>query len=725
MFRLSGAFLLIILYWTAPCFAQETYTLEADQVSRLDNSTYNAKGDVILKVKDIVFNADDITYNIDTEEVHAKGNVKIKSPTQEIEAGEINYNVKTESGKASDIKGFLAPFNYICAKSMERTGATTFTVQDARISTCSGDVPDWSVSMYYGEMEIGGYMNASHATADILNTPLLYAPKLIYPVSTERQTGFLFPKVGFETDKGAFVGLQFYWAPDIDFDATVGLNWFSKRGLQEMAEVRYAESSDNSFYGAFSRIDDAASESDENVRWRAVLNNKYYPIKDLEITLDADHASDYLYMRDYGDFGISDFNRNNKDNMFFEGARIKYYSKFADMSVYYRNDYEFRDNTGEAGYAETRVERAPSVSISKVVTDIPFVIADYNLSFDRVGYNRYSYSPQNSQYTDKWQYNRFDAAATLYVPIDFKAFVFTPYASIRYTRWENSSKDFNSSGYSSPDFGHVRFINSKSAERYSGAAGATLALREIYKDFGFFRHGIQNVLEMKYSPKLDQNGLPDYIENDRVPYYGSISYEIINFLKGKNWLVKLTLDQGYDMLRQEHVMPLEAELLTSYSSYFSNTFKTTYKHSGELAENERRFQYFSDTLNIKPFKGITLTGEYTFDTRISSGSYNTSAKVGASVSFWRFLLEGYNKWQGYNPDLSFKNLVPFEQGASLTYFAECWSLGFEVETQSYDVNMRDGKYKRKEITFYVNFGLRGIGGSRIQFKKSNDESLVN
>ena len=703
--------------------AQETYNLEADYVSR-NESIYTAEGNVVLKVNDMVFTADKITYNKNTDDINAVGNVKLKSTTQEIEADEIDYNLKTESGKAENIKGFLSPFNYICAKSMERTSETTFTVQGARISTCSGDIPDWSVSMYYGEMELGGYMNASHATADILNTPLIYVPKLVYPVSTERQTGFLFPKIGYDTDKGAFFGLQFYWAPDINFDTTVGFNWFSKSGLHEMIEMRYAQSSENNFYGAFSRIDDQESQSDENIRWRGILDNTYFPIKNLEININADHASDYLYMRDYSDFDISDFNRHSKDNMFFEEARIKYYSKYADIALFYRNDYEFRDNTTTAGYIKTKVERSPSFHISKIVTDIPFVIADYSLAFDRVSYSQYSYSLDDSKYTNQWQYNRLDAATTLYVPINFSTFIFTPYSSIRYTRWENSDKNFNSDNYSNIDFGQVRYINSDTAERYSGSVGATIALREIYRNFGFFRHSIQNMVEMKYSPELLQNGLPNYIENDRIPYYGSITYEMINFLKAKKWQAKLTLEQEYDVLRDDPVRPLEAELGITVP-YVTNNFKTIYKYTGELVNNERRFQYFSNTLTIRPTKKIRLKAEYTFDTRIRSDRYNTSATLAASMSFWKFILEGSNKWQGYNPDVSLKNLVSVEQEASITYMAECWNLGFEVEANTYNVNTRAGKHRQKEITFYLVFGIKGIGDTRMQFKKTEDESDIN
>lgn len=707
---------ILIIFLPTISFSQEKYILNADKVTRIDEDRFSASGDVELKTKDIIFHADYIEYNTKTEEVYAKGNAKVNSPTQELEADEFTYNIKNETGSGVNIKGFIPPFNFICAKSMNRTSETTFTVQDARISTCKGDIPDWSFFLYHGELELGGYLNANHTTADILNTPLIYTPKLIYPVYTERQTGLLFPKIGSDTDKGAFLGLQFFWAPTIDFDMTFGLTWFSKSGIQQLIETRYAYDSNSNFYGAFSRIEDNATESNEFVRWRVVLDNVYYPIDDLEISLNANHVSDFKYMRDFGDFDISEINRKNNDNIFFEEARIKYYNPFANISAAYRNDYQYRDNK-DIGYTKTRVERPYSFNISQIIADIPFIFLDYDLSYDRVTQTSYNYDNINDEkISHQWQYNRFDAAATLYVPLDLKILTFTPYASIRYTRWDNSSKKFNKEDYYSPDFGQVRYMGT-SAERYWGSAGATLAFREIYKDYGSFRHGIQNLLELKYSPKLIQNGLPNYIENDVLNYYGSISYKFINFLKGKNWGLKLLLEQGYDMLHEDRALPLEIELYLYYSPYITNTFKTTYKHTGELKDNEKRFQYFTNTLTIKPIKYINLFGEYTYDTRISEGSENTGARVGLTLNLWRFTLAGSVKWLGYNENVSHKNLAPYEQSASISYNADCWNLGFEVDAKNYDTIYRDGKYREKEIIFYVVFGFKGIGDTRSQFSK--------
>lgn len=715
-------FILLFILYPIITIAEDKFTLNADQVTRIDEDTFSASGDVELKNSKITFYADYLEYNIKTEEIYAKGNAKVISSQQELEADELTYNMKTETGSGVNIKGFIPPLNYVCAKSFERTSETTFIIHEARISTCSGNIPDWSIFMHSGEMDLEGYIEANHSTADILNTPLIYSPKLMYSVNNERQTGLLFPLVGSDDIKGAFFGLQFFWAPTIDFDMTFGLTWFSNSGLQQLIEARYAYDSQSNFYAAFSRIEDNASQSNEFVRWRVVLDNVFYPIDDLEISLNANHVSDYKYMRDYEDFDISDIDRKNKSNMFFEDFSIKYFNRFANISASYKNNYQYRDNAN-IGYKKSRIELPYSFDIGQIITDIPFVFLDYNLSYDRVTQTEYDFDNKDEIVTDQLQYNRFDAGATLYVPIDLRAVVFTPYASISYTRWDNVSVPFDTNNYYSSDFGQVRYLGT-SAERYWGSAGASLAFKEIYRDFGSFRHGIQNLLTLDYSPKLLQDGLPNFIENDRLDYYGKISYEFINFLKGKDWDTKLTLNQGYDVLYEDQALPLKAELYFRYSSYISNTFTTEYKHTGELKENEKRFQYFTNNLRISPIKYFSIYGEYTYDTRIGDTGFNTSAAVGVTINVWRFVLTASSKWQGYNSDISFSNLLPYEHSASLLYNADCWHIGVQVDAENYDTIYRDGKYRQQDITFYITFGLKGIGDTETQFSKIEERRKI-
>ena len=477
-------FLIFLLFFHTNIYAQVnntdiSYVLEADQVTKIGENTYEAIGNVELQAKGLTITAEKIIYNSKTTEVQASGTVKIESPEQKLEAGKIVYNLNAETGTAEDIQGFLAPFNYLCAKNMNKTGPTTFTVTDAKISACSGSVPEWSLSMYEGKLDIDGYMQLNHATVNIYDSPFVYVPKFFYPVSSNRKTGFLMPNIGYDETMGAMGNFQYFIAPDVNYDFTIGLGLYSERGVQEQFEARYAHSEESKFYIAAEHIKDFGSEADTQSRWRATLKNQYMPVDNLYINLNGDYVSDYLYTRDYDDYSISMFNEENYQNMFFGEFKLKYVNDYIDTQIYYRRDMLYRDTT--TGYTQNQLVRMPSIRVNKIVKEIPYVFLEYDLSYDRlVSKNtQYYHTTQNKPKEEtEWAMNRFGAYGRLYAPIDAKVLTITPSAYIGYIRWQDSTLPFNFNDYYSPDFGGIYTLNESTAEKYWGGADLTLTVKE-------------------------------------------------------------------------------------------------------------------------------------------------------------------------------------------------------------------------------------------------------
>ena len=262
MYRLVFFLCMVFIYNIS--YAQlddEEYILEADKVTRIGDNLYEAEGNVSLKGMGLTITSEKMIYNSATSQVQAEGTVIIESPEQKLEAEKIDYNMKKETGTAENIQGFIAPFNYLCAKTMNKTGPTTFTVKDAKISACSGKVPEWSLSMYEGKLDLDGYMQLNHATVNVVDSPFVYVPKFFYPVSSNRKTGFLMPLIGYSEKMGAIGNFQYYIAPDVNYDFTLGVGLYSERGVMEEAEARFALDDKSSFYVAAEHIKDYDSDS--------------------------------------------------------------------------------------------------------------------------------------------------------------------------------------------------------------------------------------------------------------------------------------------------------------------------------------------------------------------------------------------------------------------------------------------------------------------------------
>ncbi len=706
--------IILVISMFSFAYANDQFVLVADSVVKSDNDTLEATGNVTLKTKDTVFSSDRLSYNSKTKQIDATGNVKIKSDTQSLEADSFTYNIETETGKAKSVKGFLEPSNFICAEEFEKTGDVTFSVLNARISTCEGDIPDWSIQMYKGEYEIEGYLNAEHATADIKNSPLIYLPKLVYPVATKRKSGFLLPNIGIDSEKGAFANIKYFWAPTDNFDTTLGTTLFSKSGIQQQVEIRYADSADSNLYTVFNRIDDQTSLSNELSRWHLISVNKYTFFDNFEMNLNIDLTSDYLYTRDFNKYDLVDeaYAHDNKENMFYAEFQSGYYSKYADIIFYTRTDKQYRDSGN--GHQITSLTQTPSINVSKTIPLFSSFVLAYQLAYDSLAYDTSSYNTQVTGQTDI-SYDRFLGDVELFLPIDIKFATLTPSVEFDYTYWFNTSEPFNIvSEYKQP-FSGIAKASETSAYRYQTSSALSLNIKELYKEYPLFRHSIQNIVKLQYSPNLLHTGIPALTDIEMERKDSGITYEMINFFSSKKWNAYISLSQTYDWLQTGDMLPINIKSSFSINDIVTNYSEIKYKHSGKLSANEQRLQYLTNTANINIFNHATLVAIYTFDSTIQSGSNNTDLEFRLYTNIWRFSLGGFYRWAGYNAEASVANLLPSSQGATAIYHDDCWSLGFEFEVDNHEIITQTGKQNRDEFTFYLNFTLKGIGGSRIEF----------
>ena len=66
-------------------------------------------------------------------------------------------------------------------------------MHQGEFTTCGFDHPDWTFKAKDVDLTVGGYATASNTTFSVLGHPLLYIPWGVFPVKTERQSGFLLP----------------------------------------------------------------------------------------------------------------------------------------------------------------------------------------------------------------------------------------------------------------------------------------------------------------------------------------------------------------------------------------------------------------------------------------------------------------------------------------------------------------------------------------------------
>jgi len=239
----------------------EPVTWKADNQEKQGN-IYKLIGNAEIDFRTYVLKADEMTYNSETGEATATGHVSLDGgPHDEhITATNGTYNVNTDFGKFYNVVGSTGakmrgravvlttsnPFLFT-GKEVDKEGRDKFIVRDGRVTSCKLPNPKWTFNAGKVVVIPGENARIYHTTFHLFGLPVFYFPFVEHPVERlPRQTGFLIPHIGNSTQKGMIFGEGFYWAINRSTDATIGAEYYSRRGWAQRAEFR-ARPSDSSF----------------------------------------------------------------------------------------------------------------------------------------------------------------------------------------------------------------------------------------------------------------------------------------------------------------------------------------------------------------------------------------------------------------------------------------------------------------------------------------------
>jgi LPS-assembly protein len=211
------------------------------------------QGNVDIKYGESRVLADVVVLNTETGEGTAEGNVRFEDPQQEIIAERADFNLFSRVGTlyeaSGSLKGTSPPQKrgeprqpvtfYFAAERVVRESEVRYRIRQGNLTTCVGSSPAWHFKARDSNVEMEGYAHLSHATFWIKNVPVFYTPYFVYPTKTERATGVLSPNFGTSDKLGFFLDNRFFWAINEQSDATIGVDYLSKRGIRPSLEYRY------------------------------------------------------------------------------------------------------------------------------------------------------------------------------------------------------------------------------------------------------------------------------------------------------------------------------------------------------------------------------------------------------------------------------------------------------------------------------------------------------
>jgi len=494
-----------------PLVPGEEVTIKAREQEKLGDR-YHLRGDVEITFRTYVFRANEVTYDATSGEVIAQGDVNlIGGPNDEyIRATRATYNLKTETGRFHDVTGATGarlnagevvlttsdPFVF-SGKTVEKIGRERIIVHHGSATTCRLPDPKWLFRARRVEVIPGDNAKVYNSSFQLFGVPIFYFPFVRYPVERlGRKTGFLLPSLGRSSRKGYIFGDSFYWAINRSMDATIGAEYYSRRGWAQNGEFR-ARPSTTSFINArfFGVLDRGVLIEDASATTGRMIDGRFVPagtaIQDQgghEIQLEAegllpygfrgvasvDYLSSYLFRFSFSDAYTEAINSEAR-SIAFVNRTFNGYS-FSSRGARYQNFQSTRPGDVitivhapgfETSAAEQRIGRTP-------------LRWTYDVAFDGV-------SRREPDFATADVVGRFDVYPRVSLPLLWKGFSLRPQVGVRETYY--SDRLFTADSQSRPERDAVN-------RRYAAfeVEARPPALSRIYEK-PMLQHNFKHVIE--------------------------------------------------------------------------------------------------------------------------------------------------------------------------------------------------------------------------------------
>ncbi len=448
---------------STPCSSQaaeqpsDSATICADQQEKTGD-IYTLRGNAEIHYRTYVLRADEITYNSETGEATATGHFTIDGGPNDdhIKASHGTYNVTSETGRFYDVTATTglrfsagrailtstAPFAFT-GRLVEKTSSDHYLVYNGSITTCELPHPKWKFQARKVSVDVGGNASIYHSDFLLHGFPIFYFPYATHPVAREaRHTGFQIPSAGRSSTKGNVVGDSFYWAMNRSMDATIGGEYFSKRGSSQRGEFRArptdASYIDLSYFGVIDRgIQVNTSTGPQLLREggqeaRLTAEGNFHGFRAVS---DVDYLSSFLFRLAFNEVFTQAINSEVKSQVFLSKTFNGF--SFGGTVERYQNFFQTTEANGTLSnppsFNSIRILHTPSLDASSV--DRPLGRLPLFWSFDAsvAGLSRSEPGFQTSTLL-----GRFDFSPEISMPLQSHGWALRPALSLHETYYSQS-----------------------------------------------------------------------------------------------------------------------------------------------------------------------------------------------------------------------------------------------------------------------------------------------
>lgn len=675
--------------------------MSADRLSfNYETNTYVARGNVSLSQGSMRLRADSIQYEGKSGELSAMGKVIVRMGSDVVEADKITIKLGPATGVIYNGKLLLTRHNvYLEGKKLEKTGESSYRIEDGSFTTCNGATPDWRITGQDLDVTLEGYGRLKNGFFYIKNVPVFYLPWLVYPAKRKRQSGFLMPTLANSSKRGIDVRLPFFMDISPSVDATIVPRICTGRAAQASLEFRYFPFEDMTgrFYGEYTydwKYDPEGRPKTHRfyITWR----HDQEIVERIKFKANANWVSD----RDYFEFWGDRFDRRLRVRYLESNAIIDRQSN----NFLFQAEARYFDNLDLPDNALT-VQNLPTITGTMFNQQIPYT--PFYLSTNLI-FNHY-YAPILK---NQWAGSRLSADTRLSLPV----------ALGRYLKLEPSMTYF-AKGYAADYYQRDKSISSVNTIRtdlYQVNADMFTDLNAVYESgfFGFQRvkHTIRPRVTWTYRPFTKPQTYPFFDESDRMDRASILVAEMRQTLTGrlgpKEYLdfVTLNISQGYDFHSTRGAeVPLKDRFLHLHGWTNTQAELTVKPHSlvdltaqAEYDPVLNRARKYSFNVGLMDQRGdlLRVLHQFTEDERREDLNRQTNVNLQVKVTS--------------NLDCFFENQFTHQFNFSyftsfgLNYHPQCWSVLLRYsEVREQDPVTQ--KIKEPDQTVFMTLSLYGLG----------------
>lgn len=448
--------------------------LSADKITGTDSSHYRAEGSVQVQRLDQLLRTDTLDYNTETTAYTATGNVRMQDRS-------ILASADHAHGTGTPSTTYLQNVRYQLLQQRGNGTAATANMTDpdhgtltqGTYSTCDPDDRRWYLRA--SAMELNQTVNRGYAhnvTVYYGDVPFFWLPYLRFPLSKQRESGFLFPNIGYSDRRGVVLGAPYYLNLAPNYDATLDPMVSSKRGPMLESEFRYLDATDkaqldftyvphdNQVNDEIARISADLASGQSSVVSPVDIPHQRYTVRlrdastlsdNWSAAIDINRVSDQQYFQDYGE-NLT----NSATALLGSSAYLNGRGAWWSASIGADSSQLTQLTLSQAVEPYQRLPRGTFQGEHSLLGGLDWGVNAEYVNFRKGPYDVLASAPDTFRSVSAINGQRVDLYPYLAYPIETAGYFIRPELGVRYTSYDLRDLD----GYAATNPGAAPFVNS-------------------------------------------------------------------------------------------------------------------------------------------------------------------------------------------------------------------------------------------------------------------------